>query len=178
MPFLFALAAEDSLPHALSRPPSQRRRLRSTLAGTFALMRTHPARIASLMALALVTVLAVTGCSKRKDQLEHFQDLPALLSARQAFSEDLAKQGQRVPPSVSLGELVSRGYISTNSVRAFEGMETKIWLSASPGILDSVVMSARLPDGTVNAALADGSVQHFSAQGFAAHLKKTGQQRD
>jgi hypothetical protein len=37
----------------------------------------------------------------------------------------LAKQGQPVPPSVSLGKLVSRGYISTNSVQAFEGMETR-----------------------------------------------------
>ena len=128
------------------------------------------------MVLALVVALAVTACSNRKDHLEHFEDLPGLLSAIQEFSGDLAKQGQSVPPSVSLSELVSRGYISTNSVHAFEGMETKIWLSASSAVLDSVLMSARLPDGTVNAALADGSVQQFSAQGFAAHLKKTGQQ--
>jgi hypothetical protein len=75
-----------------------------------------------------------------------------------------------------LDDLVSHGYISSNSVRAFEGMETKVWLTANPAIMSSVVMSARLPDGSVSAALADGSVQQFSAQSFAEHLKKTGQQ--
>jgi hypothetical protein len=138
-------------------------------------MKTRSLFVVSSMALAVVVALAVTACSKRKNHLEHFQDVPGLLSAIRAFSGDLAKQGQPMPPSVSLRELVSRGYISTNSVHAFEGMETKIWLLASPGVPDSVLMSARLPDGTVNAALADGSIQQFSAQGFAAHLKKTGQ---
>jgi hypothetical protein len=136
-------------------------------------MRTYHSFIASSAVLATGIALAVAACSR--DHLEHFQDLPGLLSAIQAFTRDLAKQGQPLPSSVSLGELVSHGYISSNSVRAFEGMETKVWLSADPAILDSVLMSTRLPDGTVSAALADGSVQQFSAQGFSDHLKKSGQ---
>ena len=126
---------------------------------------------------AVVAALALTACSQRKGHLEHFQDLPGLLSAIQAFSGDLAKHGQAVPPSVSLGELVSGGYISSNSVHAFVGMETKIWLTPNPGTIDSVFMSARQPDGSVVAALADGSVQYFSARGFNRHLEKTGQYR-
>jgi len=120
-----------------------------------------------------MALVAFTACSERK---QVFKDLPGLISAVQGFSQDLAKQGLPLPSSVSLGELVSRGYISTNSVQAFEGLEARIWLSVNPAEPQSVLMSARLPDGSVNAALADGSVQQFSVQGFVAHLKKTGQQ--
>ena len=125
------------------------------------------------MALAAVVALAVTACSQRKQPV--FEDLPGLISAVQAFSQDLTKQGLPLPSSVSLGELVNRGYISTNSVRAFEGVEARIWLTVNPTEPQSVLMSARLPDGRVNAALADGSVQQLSAQRFAEHLRKTGQ---
>jgi hypothetical protein len=130
-------------------------------------------RVVSALILAAIVALAVTSCSPRQEQ---FQDLPGLLSAMQAFSRDFTNRGQPLPQSVSLDDLVSHGYISSNSVRAFEGMETKVWLTANPAIMSSVVMSARLPDGSVSAALADGSVQQFSAQSFAEHLKKTGQQ--
>jgi hypothetical protein len=125
-------------------------------------------------ALAIVAGLTLTACSQRND-LEHFQDFPGLVSAIQAFSRDLSKQGRPLPQSVSLSELVSQGYISSNSVHAFEGMETKVWLKADMAMMSSVLMSARQPDGSVSAALTDGSVQQFSAQDFAAHLKKTGQ---
>ena len=117
--------------------------------------------------------LVLTGCWSRK---EHFEDLPGLLSAMQAFERDVKNQGQPLPPSVSLSELVRRGYISTNSVRAFDGLETKVWLTANLADMNSVLMSARFPDGSVSAALADGSVQQFSAQSFAAQLAKSGQQ--
>ena len=75
-----------------------------------------------------------------------------------------------------MDDLVSHGYISSNSVRAFEGMETRVWFGVSETEPQKVLMSARQPDGRVIAILADGSVQQFSAQSFAAHLKKTGQQ--
>src|SRR5437868_2176893 len=132
-------------------------------------MKTQHSRII----LAATVALAVTSCWQRQ---EHFQDLPGLVSAMQAFSLDLTKKGQPVPPSVSMTELVNNGYISSNSVRAFTGMETRVWLTADPALLDSVLISARLPDGSVNAALADGSVQQFSAQAFAQHLQTTRQQ--
>jgi hypothetical protein len=74
-----------------------------------------------------------------------------------------------------LAELVSHGYISSNSVRAFEGMEARVWFGVSETEPQKVLMSARQPDGSVSATLADGSVQQFSAQSFAEHLKQTGQ---
>lgn len=131
-------------------------------------------RAFSTIILAAVLTLALASCWPRQ---EHFQDLPGLLSAIQAYSRDLATRGQPVPPNVSMSELVNRGYISSNSVRAFQGMDTRIWFTANPSVPESVLISARLPDGSINAALTDGSVQQFSAEAFAQHLKKTGQDR-
>src|SRR5690348_8380590 len=137
-------------------------------------MKTQPSapRAVSAVMLAAAMTLALTSCWPRQ---EHFQDLPGLLSAIRSYSRDLATRGQPVPANVSMSELVNRGYLSSNSVRAFQGMDTRIWFTASPSVPDSVLISARLSDGSVNAALADGSVQQFSAQAFAQHLEKTGQ---
>ncbi len=137
-------------------------------------MKAHSATRAVLaIILAAIAALAVTSCSPRQEQ---FQDFPGLLSAMQAFSRDLTNRGRPLPQSVSLNDLVSQGYISSNSVRAFQGMEVKIWFGINETEPQKVLMSARLPNGSVSATLADGSVHQFSAQSFAEHLKKTGQQ--
>ncbi len=130
-------------------------------------------RAISAVMLAAIATLAVTSCSPRQEQ---FQDLPGLLSAMKAYSQDLTNRGLPLPQSVSLDELVSHGYISSNSVRAFEGMKARVWFGVSETEPQKVLMCARQPDGCVIAALADGSVHQFSAQSFAQHLKQTGQQ--
>ena len=94
----------------------------------------------------------------------------------QAYSRDLTNGGLPLPPSVSLADLVSHGYILSNSVRAFEGVEARVWFGVRETEPQKVLMSARHPDGSVSATMADGSVQQFSAQRFAEHLKQTGQQ--
>ena len=138
-------------------------------------MRTQHSAIRAISAIILASIAtsAVTSCSPRQEQ---FQDFPGLLSAMQAYSRDLTNRSLPLPQSVSLDDLVSHGYISSNSVRAFEGMETRVWFGVSETEPQKVLMSARQPDGKVIATLADGSVQQFSAQSFAEHLKQTGQQ--
>ena len=138
-------------------------------------MKTQHFTIRAISAVILVAIatLAVTSCSPRQEQ---FQDLPGLLSAMKAYSRDQTNRGLALPQSVSLDYLVSHGYISSNSVRAFEGMETRVWFGVSETEPQKVLMSARQPDGRVIATLADGSVHQFSTQSFAEHLRKTGQQ--
>ena len=126
----------------------------------------------SAVILAAMATLAVTSCSPRQEQ---FQDFPGLVSAMQVFSRDLTSRGLPLPQSVSLADLVSHGYISSNSVRAFEGMEARVWFGVSETEPQKVLMSVRHRDGSVSATLADGSVQQFSAQRFTEHLKQTGQ---
>ena len=90
-----------------------------------------------------------------------FKDAPKLISAAHAFSRDQVARGNPVPVSVSLRELVSGGYIATNDVRAFDGMEVTISLvnEADP---QAVLIRVRLPDGTQVVAMADGSVQQLA----------------
>ena len=132
-------------------------------------------RVIPAVILAAIAVLAVTSCSPRQEQ---FQDLPGLLSAMKAYSQDFANRGLPLPQSVSLDDLVSHGYISSNSVRAFEGMKARVWFGVSETEPEKVLMCARQPDGTVIATLANGSVHQYSSQSFTEHLKQTGQQDD
>ena len=138
-------------------------------------MKTQRLVILIASSIALVAVIAVAVVAYWRGKQPVFEDLPGLISALQAFSQDRTKQGQPLPSTVSLRELVSRGYISSNSVYAFEGMESTIWLTANETEPQKVLMSARLPDGSVSAVLADGSAHHFSAQRFAEHLRTAGQ---
>jgi hypothetical protein len=124
--------------------------------------------------LALSLAAALPGCS-RQTEPQTFTDLPALITAIQTFSQEVSKKGEALPASVSLSELTAGGYISTNSVSAFEGMDTKIWLKAKPGDPQAVLMSAQLVNGSVNAVLADGGLRSFSTRQFAEHLSRTGQ---
>jgi hypothetical protein len=81
-------------------------------------------RAISGIILAAIATLAVTSCSPRQNE---FPDFPGLLSAMQAYSRDLTNRGLPLPQSVSLDDLVSHGCISSNSVRAFEGMKARVW---------------------------------------------------
>jgi prepilin-type processing-associated H-X9-DG protein len=129
--------------------------------------------IASAIVLAVVVSVAVTTYWQRKQPV--FKDAPKLISAMQAFSQDLTKRGQALPPTVSLRELVSGGYIAANEVRAFEGMEVTIWLTATDHYPPAISMSARFSDGSVNVLLFDGSVQQLSRQKYDDYLKQSGQ---
>jgi hypothetical protein len=93
-----------------------------------------------------------------------FQDAPKLIAALQAYSRDRFIHGRRIPSSVSLNDLVAGGYLTTNDVRAFEGIEVTITTSANDTNSQNVLIHARLPDGSVVTLLQDGSVQQESPQ--------------
>jgi len=107
--------------------------------------------------VAIIVCVAVTTYWQRKQPV--FKDAPKLISAMQAFSRDLTARGQRRPATVSLRELVSGGYIAASDVRAFDGMDVTISLTADETRPQEILIRVRLPDGSVTALLADGSVQ-------------------
>ncbi len=76
-----------------------------------------------------------------------------------AFSRDLTARGQPLPPTVSLRELVSGGYIAAADLRAFDGMDVTISLTADEARPQEILIRVRMPDGSVTALLADGSIQ-------------------
>jgi hypothetical protein len=113
--------------------------------------------IVSFVAVAAVVCVALTNYWQRKQPV--FKDASKLITAMRAFSEDLKTRGQPLPPSVSLRELVSGGYILARDVRAFDGMDVTISLTADETHPQDVLIRVRLSDGSVIALLTDGSVQ-------------------
>lgn len=111
----------------------------------------------SLLAAAVVVCAALVFHWQRSQPV--FKDAPKIAAAVQAFSRDKTARGQPLPASVSLHELVSGGYIATNDVHAFDGMDVTISLTANDTYPQSILILVRMPDGTQIAAMADGSVQ-------------------
>jgi len=113
--------------------------------------------IASAIGLAIIACVALTTYWQRTQPV--FKDAPKLIAAMQAFSRDLTARGQPLPSTVSLRELVSGGYVAASDVRAFDGMDVTISLTADESHPQEILMRIRLPDGSVTALMADGSVQ-------------------
>ena len=114
------------------------------------------AYIASAIAVAIIVCVALTTYWKRKQPV--FKDAPKLVAAMQALSSDLTVRGQPFPATVSLRELVGGGYIAAGDVRAFDGMDVTISLTANETHPQEILIRVRLPDGSVTALLADGSI--------------------
>jgi hypothetical protein len=102
------------------------------------------------VALVFVATLAVRG---------HFQTRyasaavsPKLIAAVQAFSRDLLAQGRPTPESVTLSELVMGGYIANRDIRAFDGMDVTISLTADGARPQQIMIRVRKP-GLSQAAL-------------------------
>jgi hypothetical protein len=112
--------------------------------------------VCSLVAAAVVICVVVVFHWQRSQPV--FKDAPKLTAAVHAFSQDLASRGKSLPESVSLRELISGGYVATNDVHAFDGMDVTISLSASDAYPQSILIHVRMPDGTQIVALSDGSV--------------------
>jgi len=77
--------------------------------------------------------------------------------AVQEFSQDQKAHGRTLPASVSLQELVNGGHVSVKDVRAFDGLDLMISLTADATRPQDILIRVRLPDGRLLAGLADGS---------------------
>jgi hypothetical protein len=126
------------------------------------------------VAFVVVLVLAVSAYWEGKQT--PFQNAPKLISALQAFSRDQAAASRRLPPEISLQDLLRGGYLTTNDVRAFEGMEVTFSTQADESHPQMILARARTPDGQVICLMADGSVAGFSASRYKEMLENSGQQ--
>jgi hypothetical protein len=121
----------------------------------------------------VVLVLVVSAYWERKQT--PFQNAPKLISALQAFSRDQAAAGRRLPPEVSVDDLLRGGYLTTNDLRAFEGMEVTFSTQADESHPQMILARARMPDGQFICALADGSVQGVSRERYEELRTNLGQ---
>lgn len=129
--------------------------------------------IASVLAVAILTSVGMVGYWQHNQPV--FRNAGKVLAATQAFTRHQNAVGKPIPGEVSLSELIKSGYVSPGDVHAFDGMEVLISLHPSEKQPGCILVSARLPDGTVNALLADGSVQQLSARKFEQYRRQSGQ---
>ena len=125
---------------------------------------------AGAIAAAVVLTLAVNVYWERKQPV--LQDATKLSAALQAFCRDEVANGQ-LPAEVSLQDLVKGGYVNSNDVRAFEGIEVTFSTHSDDGAPELVLARALAPDGQSICLLADGSVQALSAQKYSEYLRQT-----
>ncbi len=125
--------------------------------------------------IVLVVILALTGSRYWEHRQTPFQNAPKLISALQAFSRDLTAGGRQPPPEISLQDLLRAGYLKTNDVRAFDGMEVTFSTQADDANPQMIVARARTPDGQFICLLADGSVQQFMGSRLKQALENSQQ---
>jgi hypothetical protein len=113
---------------------------------------------ALVVAAAVVCVALISHWQRSRPT---FKNAAGLVAAAQAFSRDQAARGQPLPASVSLDELVNGGYVPTNEVRAFDGMDVTIYPTASDADPTAILVRVRMPDGTQIAVMGDASVQQL-----------------
>jgi hypothetical protein len=125
------------------------------------------------VALAIIGFLAFSAYWQSKQG--SFVDAPKIMSAVHQFSRDQVARGLQVGPEISLQDLIRGGYLTTNEVRAFDGMEVAFTPQTDDSNPEMVIARARMPDGKVNCLLSDGSVQQMSRQKFEQLRSPDGQ---
>jgi hypothetical protein len=83
-------------------------------------------------------------------------DGPKIIAAAGAYTRDLVAHKQPIPRTVSLNELLTRGYLKPGDVAAFQGLASD---TSNP---QYVLMRVRMPDGSDVLLLGDGSVQQVA----------------
>jgi hypothetical protein len=111
----------------------------------------------STVVAALVTSIVLVSYWRHSEPTSH--GLPKLAAAVKAYAQDQRSRHQPVPAAVTVRQLITGGYISSNDVRAFDGMDVTIYPTALDRDPSSILIRVRLPDGEQIAALADGSIQ-------------------
>ena len=125
--------------------------------------------------IVLVVVLTVAFSAYWEHKQTPFQNAPKLTSALRAFSRDQMASGRQLPPEVSLQDLLRGGYLTTNDVRSFEGLDVRFNPHADDSRPQTILAHALTPEGQVICLLADGSVQQFTASSLREALESSSQ---
>jgi hypothetical protein len=110
----------------------------------------------AIIALVVGISLALQSYYERKQPAFN---AAKLIPALQTFARDRVAQGQGLPPTVSLSDLVVGGYLSYNDVSVFRGADVTFYPGVDLKSPKSILARARMPDGTEVVMLADGTLQ-------------------
>ena len=115
-----------------------------------------------LVAVAALASWLLVSHWEHSDQT--FKILPKLAAAEQSYVRDHASRGQPLPASVTLQDLLSGGYVTTDEVRSLAGADVVFYPTVTEATPQAILVRVRMPDGTEMAVLADGSVQSLPYQ--------------
>ena len=87
-----------------------------------------------------------------------------IVAAAHGFTRQLIASRQVIPKTVSLNELVTRGFLKPEDVAPFHGMETELMLTASASNPNAPIMRVHLPDGSYLVLFNDGTTRQETAQ--------------
>jgi hypothetical protein len=108
--------------------------------------------------IALGAVAIVLAGVLRLSRHQRTMDSERLVEAVRAFALDHSARGTPLPASVSLTELINRGFIRAEDVKPFAPAEVRILLISDESRPNQIVIEARLPDGSHIAGMSDGSI--------------------
>ena len=116
-----------------------------------------------LVAFLLVAVLVVGLIGGGLALIAYWQrpqpvDGPAIAKAVADFCKAQRASNTALPPSITLQELVTAGYLRKEAIHGFGDTEVRISLQVDENNPQAILMEARLPDGSRVNALGDGSV--------------------
>jgi hypothetical protein len=120
---------------------------------------------------AVLVVLALAWPAYWERQQPVFENAPKLIAALQAFSREQLAHGRPLPPEIPLRELIVGGFLTSDDVRVFEGIELTFFTGWDETQPQSILASARMRDGHVTCVMADGSVQGFSQSRYEQYLR-------
>jgi uncharacterized protein YxeA len=116
-----------------------------------------------ILIITVVAAMAIIGgfFFFSKPQKGHF-DNGKFMAAIHAYCSDAKEHNNTLPSSISLQELIARGFLKDADVNAFDGMKVTVYLTVDEKDPQAVLMRAQSSDGSQIVALADGSVQQVA----------------
>jgi hypothetical protein len=113
---------------------------------------------ASTIVIALTTIIGCYLFFTSKPQSNHL-DAAKITSAINAYSSKMKSENQSLPPTISLQELIAKGFLKHEDVAAFDGWNVTVSLTADDSDPQSILMTAQSSDGHKIIVVADGSIQ-------------------
>jgi hypothetical protein len=114
------------------------------------------AAVAIMLAVGFIYLLSSDDTSSEKI------NAPRIVAAAHAYTRQLVAAKQPVPNTVSLNELLTRGYLKPADVGPFMGLDAVIILTSDASKPRAALMRVRMPDGTDLLLFNDGSTQQVT----------------
>jgi hypothetical protein len=114
-----------------------------------------------LIFITVIILAAIVGYFEiLKPQTGHL-DAKKITAAIHAYSSKMKSENQTLPPSISLQELIAKGFLKHGDVSVFDGWNVivSLTLDETNPQPQSVLMTAQSSDGRQIIVLGDGSIQ-------------------